>query len=183
MATLHRFTNNDLPDHFAHQIRDFIRIHWFDAFQYDLRAPAVSDDLAPVYFVVAEEHALFSHAAVVTRSVECNGQTYSCGGLSAVLTYPAFRKRGYATQVVQAASDHLGSASFDMALLWTSPDKELFYSRFGWEHRPAMRTFVGSPASPNLYDVFAMIRLLSDRAASARVDFESQPVHVGPHAW
>ena len=55
MPTLSRYTNRDLPDHFAHQIRDFIRIHWFDAFQYDVRAPAVSDDLSPVYFVLAED--------------------------------------------------------------------------------------------------------------------------------
>jgi len=127
MPTLSRFTNDDLPDHFAHQIRDFIRIHWFDAFQYDVYAPAMSHDLRPVYFVVAEEPALFSHAAAVTRSVECNGQTYPCGGLSAVLTYPAFWKRGYATQVVQAATDYLNAGPFDVALLWTHPDDGHFY--------------------------------------------------------
>ena len=183
MAILSRYTNRDLPDHFAHQIRDFIRIHWFDAFQYDVRAPAVSDDLSPVYFVLAEDPALFSHAAAVTRSVECNGQTYSCGGLSAVLTYPAFRNRGYATQVVQAATEYLSSGPFDVALLWTSPENERFYGRFGWEHRPAIRTFVGSQASPEFYDAFTMIRLLSDRAAKNQADFESHQVYIGPHAW
>jgi GNAT superfamily N-acetyltransferase len=183
MATLHRFTNNDLPDHFAHQIRDFIRIHWFDAFQYDVLAPAIADDLNPVYFVVAEEPALFSHAAGVTRSVECNGQTYSCGGLSAVLTYPAFRKRGYASQVVQAASEYINSDRFDVALLWTSPDMERFYNRFGWEHRPAIRTCIGPQGSPEFYDAFPMIRFLSDRAVKSQADFESHAVYVGPHAW
>mgnify|MGYP003581278892 CR=1 FL=1 len=183
MPTLHRYTNRDLPDHFAHQIRDFIRIHWFDAFQYDVRASAVSDHLSPVYFVMAEDPALFSHAAAVTRSVECNGQTYSCGGLSAVLTYPAFRKRGYASQVVQAATDHLSSSEFDVALLWTSPENERFYSRFGWEHRPAIRTFGGSQTSPEFYNAFTMIRLLSPRAAKNQADFESRQVYVGPHAW
>jgi predicted acetyltransferase len=183
MPTLRQYTNRDLPDHFAHQIRDFIRIHWFDAFQYDVRAQAVSDDLSPVYFVLAEDPALFSHAAAVTRSVECNGQTYSCGGLSAVLTYPAFRKRGYASQVVQAATDYLSSSTFDVALLWTSPENEHFYARFGWQHRPAIRTFVGSQTSPEFYDAFTMIRFLSPRAAKNQVDFESHQVYVGPHAW
>jgi predicted acetyltransferase len=183
MVTLSRYTNRDLPDHFAHQIRDFIRIHWFDALQYDVRAPAVSDDLSPVYFVLAEDPALFSHAAVVTRSVECNGQTYSCGGLSAVLTYPAFRNRGYATQVVQAATEYLSSGPFDVALLWTSPENERFYGRLGWEHRPAIRTFVGSQTSPEVYDAFSMIRLLSHRTAKNQADFETHKVYVGPHAW
>jgi GNAT superfamily N-acetyltransferase len=183
MPTLSRFTNSNLPDHFAHQIRDFIRIHWFDAFQYDVHAPAVSDDWSPVYFVLAEDPALFSHAAAVTRSVECNGQTYSCGGLSAVLTYPAFRNRGYATQVVQAATEYLSSSLFDVALLWTSPENEHFYGRFGWEHRPTIRTFFGSPTSPEFYDAFVMIRWLSDRATKNEPDFEAHKVYVGPHAW
>jgi predicted acetyltransferase len=183
MPTLSRFTNNDLPDHFAHQIRDFIRIHWFDAFQYDVHAPAVSDEWSPVYFVLTEDPALFSHAAAIMRSVECNGQTYSCGGLSSVLTYPAFRKRGYASQVVQAATEYLSSSLFDVALLWTSPENEHFYGRFGWEHHPAIRTFVGSPTSPEFYDAFTMIRWLSPRAAENRADFESHKVYVGPYAW
>lgn len=183
MPTLSRFTNDDLPDHFAHQIRDFIRIHWFDAFQYDLRAPAVSHDLKPVYFVVTEGPALFSHASVVTRSVECNGRTYACGGLSAVLTYPAFRRNGYATQVVRAATEHLSASPFDVALLWTSPDKKPFYARFGWEHHPGIRTFTGQRASPAFHDAFPMIRFLSDRARENRADFETHQVHVGPHAW
>ena len=183
MATLSRYTNRDLPDHFAHQIRDFIRIHWFDAFQYDVRAPAVSDDLSPVYFVVADDPALLSHAAAVTRSVECNGQTYACGGLSAVLTYPAFRNRGYATQVVQAATEYLSSGLFDVALLWTSAEHEHFYGRFGWEHHPTIRTFIGSPTSPEFYDAFVMIRFLSQLADKNMMDFETHEVYVGPHTW
>lgn len=183
MITLSRFTNQDLPDPFAHQIRDFIRIHWFDIFQYDIHADAVGEDLKPVYFVMVDTPALFSHAAAVTRSVECNGQTYSCGGLSGVLTYPAFRKKGYASQVVQAATDYLDMASFEVALLWTSPDLEHFYGRFGWEHHPAIRTVVGPQEAPKDYDGFAMIRFLSERAKNNRADFESHPIYVGQFAW
>ena len=183
MPTLNRYTNRDLPDHYAHQIRDFIRIHWFDAFQYDVHAPAISDHWSPVYFVVADDPALFSHAAAVTHSVECNGQTYSCGGLSGVLTYPAFRNRGYASQVVQAATDYISNSAFDLALLWTSPDLEHFYGRFGWQHHAAIRTFTGSQTSPEFYDAFVMIRFLSELAAANRADFESHQVYVGPHAW
>ena len=183
MPTLSRFTNHDLPDYFAHQIRDFIRIHWFDIFQYDVQANAIGEDLKPVYFVMVDDPALFSHAAAVTRSVECNGQTYSCGGLSAVLTYPAFRKRGYGSQTVQAATEYLNTASLDVALLWTSPDKEHFYGRFGWEHHPSIRILVGPQESPEVYEAFTMIRFLSERSAKNRTDFESHPIYVGEHSW
>lgn len=183
MPILSRFTNKDLPEAFAHQIRDFIRIHWFDIFQYDVHGDAIGDDLQPVYFVMVDEPALFSHAAAVTRSVECNSQSYSCGGLSGVLTYPAFRKRGYASQVVQAATEYLNTAAFDVALLWTTPEKESFYGRFGWEHRPAIRVMMGSKESPEEYDGFSMIRFLSERALQNKADFESDPVYIGQYAW
>ena len=183
MPSLSRFTNKDLPDHFAHQIRDFIRIHWFDIFQYDVHADAIGEDLKPVYFVMIDDPALFSHAAAVTRSVECNGQTYSCGGLSAVLTYPAFRNQGYASQTVQAATEYLESASLDFALLWTLPDKEHFYSRFGWEHHPSIRILVGPQDAPEVYEAFTMINFLSKGSAQQRTDFLSHPIYIGEHSW
>ena len=183
MPNLSRFTNKDLPNHFAHQIRDFIRIHWFDLFQYDVHADAIGEDLKPVYFVMIDDPALFSHAAAVTRSVECNGQSYTCGGLSAVLTYPAFRNRGYGSQTVQAATEYLESASLDLALLWTSLDKEHFYGRFGWEHHLSIRILTGSKESPEVYEAFTMIRFLSDRATKNRSDFESHPIYVGEYSW
>src|SRR5215204_6354064 len=136
MPTLHRFTNADLPVYFEHQIRDFIRITWFDIFQYDIHARALPDEWQPVYFVIGDEPALYSHAGVSTQRIECNGQTYSCGGLGSVFTYPAFRKRGYGNQVVETATEYLHASSFDIALLWTDDDKEEFYTRWGWEHRP-----------------------------------------------
>lgn len=183
MPSLSRFTNDDLPDHFAHQIRDFIRIHWFDIFQYDVHANAIGEDLKPVYFVMADDPALFSHAAAVTRSVECNGQIYACGGLSAVLTYPAFRHRGYASQTVRAATEHLESASLDLALLWTDPDKENFYSRFGWEYHPSVRILVGGTEAKKIYEAFTMIRFFSARAIEKRREFESHPIYIGEHSW
>lgn len=183
MPTLRQFTNQDIPEGYAHQIRDFVRIHWFDIFQYDVHAPTIPDESHPVYFVVVDGPALLSNAAIVTRTVECNGQTYSCGGLGSVLTYPAFRKRGYGRQVVQAAADYLTTSRFDLSLLWTDPDKQAFYERSGWEYRPSVRTFSGDKAAPELYDAFTMIRLISDQAKQHSADFESAPVYIGQYGW
>jgi predicted acetyltransferase len=183
MPTLRRFTNQDLPDAYAHQIRDFVRIHWFDIFQYDLHAPVLADEWQPVYFVVAEEQALFSHAAVEIHTIECNGLSYSCAGVSNVLTYPAFRKRGYGNQVIQAAMEYLRSQPVDATLLWTDPDKEGFYRRYGWEHHPSIQTYSGDRNAPEHYNAFTMIGLLSERAKQNRADFEQHPVYIGQYAW
>jgi GNAT superfamily N-acetyltransferase len=181
MPTLSRFTNQDLPEYFAHQIRDFIRMTWFDAFQYDIHAKAMPDEWQPVYFVLAEEQALFSQAAVVTQTVGCNGRIYSCGGLSSALTYPAFRKRGYGSQVVEAATTYLKASAFDVALLWTDADKADFYGR--WEHQPAIQAYSGDKDAPQLYDAFMMILFLSDRAKVHQAEFEKHPVYIGEFGW
>jgi GNAT superfamily N-acetyltransferase len=183
MPTLSRFTNQDLPDYFAHQIRDFIRIHWFDAFEYDIHAPVMPHEWQPVYFVVTEEQALYSHAAGITRSVECNGHTYTCGGLSSALTYPAFRKRGYGSQTVQAATEHLKASGFDLTMLWTDADKAGFYTRFGWQHYPSLRVNSGPKDAPHAYGAFTMIQLLSANAKAHQADFESQPIYIGEWGW
>jgi GNAT superfamily N-acetyltransferase len=183
MPTLSRFTNQDLPDAFAHQIRDFIRIHWFDIFQYELHAPVLSEEWQPVYFVLADAPALFSHAAVEIHSVTCAGQTYSCAGLSNVFTYPAFRKRGYGGQVVQAAMEYLTASACDVSLLWTDADKAGFYERYGWQHLPTLRTYAGATDAPEHYQAFTMIHLLSERAKQHRADFERAPVYIGQYAW
>jgi predicted acetyltransferase len=183
MPKLSRFTNQDLPDCFAHQIRDFIRMTWFDAFQYDIHAKAMPDEWQPVYFVIAEEPALFSHAAVVTQSVECNGQLYSCGGISSALTYPAFRKRGYGSQVVQAATEYLKASDFDLALLWTDADKGDFYARWGWEYHPSIRAYAGDKSAPEVYDAFTLCLFLSERAKAQRAEFENYPLYIGEYGW
>jgi predicted acetyltransferase len=183
MPTLSSFTNDDLPDHFSHQIRDFIRIHWFDAFQYDVNARAMPDEWQPVYFVITEGQALFSHAAVITRTVECDGRVYTCGGISSALTYPAFRKRGYGSQVLQAAADYLTTSTFDVSILWTDADKGRFYERFGWEHHPSLQTFAGDRDESYHYDAFTMIRLLSDDARQHQSALESAPIYIGEYGW
>lgn len=183
MAELLRFTNADLPDYFAHQIRDFIRIYWFDPLMFDLHAPAMPDEWQPVYFVLAEEEALFSQATVVTRTVECNGHSYHGGGLGSVLTYPAFRNRGYGSQVVQAATDYLLASDFDLALLWTDADKAGFYARWGWEHHPTLRITTGPKDAQEPYEVFAMSLWLSKTVKARRQDFETHALYVGEHAW
>ena len=183
MPTVRRFTNQDLPDAYAHQIRDFIRIHWFDIFQYDIHAPALPDEWQPVYFVLVEGQALFSHAAVSTQTITCAGQAYSCGGLGSVFTYPAFRKRGYGSQAAQAAMAYLQASSFDISLLWTDPDKAGFYERCGWEHHPSLHTYAGNPGSPEPYTAFTMFCLLSERAKRHRADFERNRVYIGQDGW
>ena len=59
-----------LPTHIECQIRSFIRIAWFDAFQFDLNATVTPDEWHPVHVVLAEQHVVLAYAGVVWRNVE-----------------------------------------------------------------------------------------------------------------
>lgn len=113
------YTDESLPDGYAYQRMAFIRIHWADLY---LEYP----DL-PLKFVIEPEtrhfactsgEALVSIASSVRREIDCGGVPYVCYGLSAVMTFPFFRKNGYGSQVVKAATDHMkDQPDADVALL------------------------------------------------------------------
>lgn len=104
---LMQYTLDTLPTDYEWQIRDFVRIHWYDAFQHDVNETLHTPFWHPRYFVIANQRALFSAATAVWKPVEINGTAYKTYGLSSVLTYPAFRGKGYGLQVVEAATDYI----------------------------------------------------------------------------
>jgi hypothetical protein len=106
-----------------------------------------------------------------------------CYGLSAVLTYPYFRKRGYGSQVVGAATDHIKQAAdADFAWLQTGPKHEGFYRQSGWAHMPQLQILSGDP--PRLEENgFFMLLFVSDYARARRPILEKARLHLGPYLW
>jgi predicted acetyltransferase len=185
MVELKTFTNDDLPEAYAHQIRDFVRIHWFDGYKFSSQPPVSPDELSPVYCVMAEDQALYSSATVVRRLIQHDGIEYMCYGLSSVLTYPYFRKRGYGSQVVEAATDRIKQApDADIAWLQTGPKLEGFYRRFGWEHTPQLQILSGDPSQPSVEeDAFSMLLYVSDKAKMQRSILERASLYLGSYLW
>src|SRR5689334_9274693 len=136
MPTIQIFDSNKvLPLHFEQQIRAYVRILWHDAYTYDLNAPLVPDERHPQFVVLAEQHALISAARVNWVTVQYMGQSLKCYCLGDVFTYPAFRKQGCASQVIDAATKLIRSdTSTDMAILFTDPNLESLYGQSDWQH-------------------------------------------------
>lgn len=177
-------TSDAVPPLVACQILSFIRIAWFDIYQYELDAPLMPDEWHPVHVVMAEQHAVLSHAAVVWRTVPHAGETYKTYGLSGVFTYPAFRKRGYGQQVVDAATRQIErDPKADIALLFTDSELSGLYGRSGWEHTPNVSILTGDPGDPQVYDAFTMMRFLSPKGKQARPKFEREPVYFAEDGW
>ncbi len=177
---LRRFVGEELPAVYQQQVRDFVRIFWFEVYLYTLEPKQEQDEVA---FVMVEEDALYSHSSVCFRTISCNGIEYASGGLSAVLTYTWFRKRGYGSEVVAASNEEIDRSSMDIALLWTDIDTVPFYAALGWEHLPTANTVAGERENPHHHEGEVMLRFVSKRAKSARSDFETMPIYIGNHGW
>lgn len=177
-------SNEALPPAYDCQIRSFIRLTWHDGYAYDLNAPLLPPEIHPQHIVMAEQHVLMSAARVSWVMMEHAGQTYKLYCLGNVLTYPAFRRRGYGNQVVQAATDLIRTDSTaDAAILLTDPELEGFYSQSGWEHIDGMSLLIGSRDEPVDDDPFAMMLFLSPKGQAAREAFTTQTVFLPGYAW
>ena len=183
MPQIQQFTTDTLPDHLGWQIQDFVRIHWFDIFAHE-KDPDVHPAMwHPTYFIIAEQRALYSNATVVWQDIVVGEATYRAYGLSSVLTYPAFRKKGYGSQVVTAATDFIkAQADADLAILWTGDDMESFYTPYSFVHPRDFTVTSGDPASPEPTH-FSMLMFLSARGKQLQQSLAGGSLYFGQYTW
>ena len=175
-------TSADLPPAYYYQAQAFMRIVFGDLDDYDMDYGLEEE---AQHIVVAQGKTLISYTAVIWTTLEFEGESYRCYGLSGVLTFPHFRGRGYGGQVVAAATDIIRqSADADIGLLWTADKNAGFYTQQGWEVIPGMTTLSGDPQNPTVYDdELRMMLFVSAKGKQARARFERGQVYVGRETW
>lgn len=173
---------SEIPDHFYYQAQAFSRIIWYDSDTYDIDLEL---DEPMIQIVLANGKSLISYAQVLSSEVVHEGISYQCRGLSGVMTFPFFRKRGYGRQVVESAMSVMHEdPSTDISLLWTEPHNVSFYARLGWQLMDGMTTLIGDKNNPTIFDEEqAMMLFLSDKAKLHRSQFENGRVYVGEEQW
>lgn len=185
MEELHIYHSaKDLPPHFEWQIRAFLRLLWFDENEDELNEPLTPEELHPVYFVLARENSLISYARIIWMPIDHLGNTYKMYGLGDVFTFPASRKKGYGSRVVESATNYIRADSeADIAILLTEPGLENFYRSIGWEYIPDLRLLTGEPDNPQTRDDFAMMLFLSGKAKQNHTNFQTQTVFLPGDEW
>ena len=157
---------------------------WHDVYAYDLDAPIVPPERHPQHIVIAERHALISYARVNWVEIEHLGQTWRMYCLGDVLTYPAFRRRGYGRQVADKGTDLIRTDVLaDTAILFTDPAREGFYGQAGWKHIPTLKASIGDKDQPEDYPYFAMMLFLSERARRLEAGFVGAPLFLPGYGW
>jgi predicted acetyltransferase len=82
-------------------------------------------------YVVEEDGEIRAAAAVLPLEVFFEGRTVPMGGIAAVATHAAYRRRGYAGELMQAALRGMRERNVHLSML--HPFAHSYYRRYGWE--------------------------------------------------
>ncbi len=82
-----------------------------------------------VRWVAEADGRIVGHASVVQRLLEVDGRPIAAGYVEAVATLPAWRGKGIATRMMEAAGDHI-RATCELGALSTGA--HWLYERLGW---------------------------------------------------
>ncbi|HLO13951.1 MAG TPA: GNAT family N-acetyltransferase [Anaerolineales bacterium] len=179
MPTLHIYPQPDLPAIFKWQAIAFMRTAWSDIFQGDnlYVSETFPPENQPVHFALAEGESLISYAAILEFSLNHCGNTYRGYGLGNMFTFPPFRKQGYGSQVLQAATRFIQTSTADIGILFCHPTLEPFYAAQGWQ-TTASQTRLGQPDHFQVYDSSRMMLFISEKGLANQKDFDRQPIYV-----
>lgn len=87
-------------------------------------------DLDQVY-VVEEDGEARASATVLPLEIFVDGESVPMGGIAAVATHPAYRRRGYAGELMRAMLEDMRGRGVHLSLL--DPFNHAFYRAYGWE--------------------------------------------------
>jgi GNAT superfamily N-acetyltransferase len=181
------YPSRELPPLVKAQILAFMRIEWTAGYAGEQQ---FRDEVWPegeadntVHFVLEERGLVIAQAGVVSKTVSHDGVTYRTGGLTGVLTFPDFRRRGYGTLVVAAATQHIAEEGVDIGLTTCNPVLRSFYARAGWIPLPNTAVVFGDPESPLADDELVLMLFVSEKGKRGRPSFEGRRVYVGANTW
>ncbi len=185
MVELRFYPSEDLPPDLKWQILSFLRTAWPDGFvgENRLRDWISPPEDHPSHFVLVENGLLVSYAEVVWRYLDHAGETYKAYGLSGVLTYPSFRRQGYARQVVDAGTKTIRASDADIGIFHCAPALGLYYAASGWIPMWGTTTWVGPKSAPVVSDELMMMLFLSEKGRRGRPAFEHEPLYFGNDTW
>jgi len=82
-------------------------------------------------YVIEEDGDVRASATVLPLEAFVDGRVVRLGGVAAVMAHPAYRRRGYAGELMRAALAAQRERGQHLSMLW--PFAHAFYRRYGWE--------------------------------------------------
>jgi len=139
--------------------------------------------LDAVSFYLMSEGLMVSYAAVVRKTIQHDGETFSIAGLSCVATDKAYQGRGFGLRTVAAATKWIEQSKADFGIFTCDPPLARFYALAGDWPVVADVTLIGSRdegalCSASLQKVVLM-RLFSAKAIAAAPRLRQTTIDLG----
>ncbi len=176
----------DLPDDVKSQALCFLRMHYPEGFQgaNEQRDWLHESNDQPIHIAITTPNRILaSYCAVVRRPLHHASEDYNCWGLTGVLTYPAFRRRGLGKRVVALGTGIIKESAADIGMFHCDHKLRHFYEQCGWLALDNAVTLVGDIHNPEVSDELLMMLFLSHKALNHRADFEQTPFYFGESTW
>jgi len=104
-----------------------------------------------VHFVRYLDGEAVSHVGVLQHEVSVAGRGVKVGGVGAVVTPPAWQKRGYASELMRHAANYFKATPVAAGLLFCLRRRVPFYESLGWQlvgHPVLIQQPTGEKVSP-----------------------------------
>jgi predicted GNAT family N-acyltransferase len=185
MPQLHIYNSSaELPRELASQIRSLLLAEWPGPEVDDTEEPLTAPALHPTYFILTAGNRLRSYARTIWATVAHQDQHFKLYGLGDVITVPKYRRKGYGSRIVQAATAQIWSdPKADAAVLLTKPELAALYQQSSWEYVPGLRVASDEYGGYEASDVFPLMLFLSAAARDARANFASHPLVLPGDEW
>jgi predicted acetyltransferase len=177
------FPSETLPHAFKEQVIDILAREWPSVLSREeqLQQPLHDPESHPVALVLEENGQVLSYLVIPSRVIHHAGNSYKASGLSAVITHPAYRHRGYGRHIVMAAREVIAATDADIGVFTCDPPLVSFYACCGWTLMEHTVVIGGTRAKPFPADVLGKRTLMgffSEQARTRRADFEDAAIYL-----
>lgn len=182
MIRMMEFLQRDCPPLFKKQILELMKQEWPHAFtnEEDLAWPE-NEELHPTSLILIDDEIMVSHVGIVWTYLEHEGVIYKAFGLSEVMTYPAYRKKGFGLRLIREAVKWIKKNDADIGIFTCDDQLVHFYESGGWEHIKHTCLVGGTVKKPFRSDQLekvTLIRFFSENAQINRHQFEGKDIHL-----
>jgi GNAT superfamily N-acetyltransferase len=139
--------------------------------------------LSPWSLLLVEDGRVLAALDVLSKEVVHAGEVFAASGLSAVVTDPDLRGRGYASTLCAEARRWIGDRGTDLGLFTCDRPLLGLYVRAGWEHLEGSVLVGGTQGDPFPSDLFDKVTLgafFTPRAIAAAPGFRGARVELYP---
>ena len=148
-------------------------------------SPAPSHDpaLLPLSVLLVDDGHVLAALDILSKEITHDGQRFSAGGLSTVVTDQLYRGKGYGRQLVEAGRRLIAASGADLGIFTCDRNLQAFYERAGWTHLPGTVLIGGTPDATfpsDQFDKVTMVSFFSTHAKAFAESFVGRRVELYP---